>query len=221
MKKWIMMFGAFLSLISSDALANELDVNLRMGSQIATDESFDALQDSNLLPYTTLQLGYGLEEGLLKGVRLFLSYDSSSLAPSDRLSGDLELEWSRHRFMVGGEYGIKIWDMFRPLAGLGVGYALQDMTVRADDVRSDFTHDFAAEAFAGLDFVKDISTFDSGTVLRFVAGGRLGWQMQTEARFDELDSESSDSWNRVGNDIGVLNTDGMFWNLGIGLSAAF
>lgn len=220
MKKYTLIFGAALSFISADAFANEFDVNLRMGSQIATDTSFDALQDSNLLPYTTVQFGYGMTEGSLKDLRLFLSYDSTSVESSSRLLGDLNLDWSRHRFMLGGEYGISLWNMFRPLAGVAVGYALQDMTVRGDDTRTDLTHDVAAEAFAGLDYVKDISTFDSGAVLRLVAGGRLGWQMQTEARFDELDSDRSD-WNRSGNDIGVLETDGMFWNLGLGLSAAF
>ncbi len=220
MKKCILIFGAALSLFSTEALAQELDFQLRLGSQIATDESFDALQDSNLLPYTTLQFGYAATEGSLQGLRLFLSYDSTTNAPNERLSGSLELDWTRYRFMVGGEYGIMLWNMFRPLAGVGVGYALGDMTVTADDVRSDFTHDVAAEAFAGLDFTIRIATFDSGHVLRFKAGTRIGYQLQTEARFDELESDAS-GWNRGTNDLGVLDTDGMFWNLGAGLSLAF
>jgi len=220
MKKCILICGAALSLFSTEALAQELDLQLRLGTQVATDASFDALQDSNLLPYTTLQVGYALTEGSLQGLRLFLSYDNSTTAPSDRLGGGVNLDWTRYRFMVGGEYGIMLWNMFRPLAGIGVGYALGDMTVTADDVRSDFTHDIAVEAFGGLDFMIDIATFDSGQVVRFNAGTRIGYQMQTEARFDQLES-GFPTWNRVDNDLGVLDTDGMFWNLGVGLSLAF
>ncbi|MEZ4460587.1 MAG: hypothetical protein R3E66_12845 [bacterium] len=220
MKNSIFTLVLASTVVSSAASANELDVGLRVGSQIATDTSFDALQDSNYLTYSTLQIGYGLS-GSLDGLRLFFAYDSSTIPSQERLLGQVDLEWTRYRFMLGGEYGPTLWNHIKPLAGVAVGYALQDLTVRAQDVRSDFTHDLAVEGFLGLDYVTTIAQWETGQKLNLYAGGRLGWQMQTEARFDELDSDADDEWSRVNNDLGVLDTDGMFWNLGVGLSFAF
>lgn len=207
-----------ISLFSATAMANELDVQLRVGSQVAEDSSFDAIQDDNLLSYTTLQFGYA--PGGVDGLRLFFGYDNSTTPGQSRL-GALNLDWARYRFMLGGEYGVRMFGFLKPLVGVSAGYALQEMTFDASDVRTDYTHDVALEGYGGLDFVTDIATFETGEVLSLVAGGRLGWQMQTEARFDELDAEQSDGWTRPNNDIGVMNTDGLFWNIGVGLSLAF
>lgn len=219
MNKWMLMTGLAVTLLSADAMADNADINMRFGAQVAKDASYDAIDEDNILTYSTVELGYGV--GAQDGLRLTLSYDMSTAPNADRLGGSYALDWTRYRFMLGAEYGVIVLKYVKPLVGISAGYALQDMTVRADDVRSDFTHDIAVEGYLGLDGVLTLNTFQNGNSLQLVAQGRLGYQMQTEARFDELDSEADDQWTRTENDIGVLDVNGMFWNLGVGVRYSF
>lgn len=217
MKAWNVMAILGGLAVSNVAWAGELDVQLRMGSQIAEDTSFDALSQNNQLTYSALQVGMGMPA--VDGLRLYFNYDNSTL-PSAVAVNNVALDWTRYRFMLGGEYGMAFGPL-RPHLGLAGGYALQELTVDAGDSRTDFTHDVAFEGYLGTDFRTDVAQWDGGQTMFFIAGARLGYQMQTEARFDELDSEADDGWRRPDNDFGVLDVDGLFWNIGVGLGFAF
>lgn len=203
-------------------------VDLRLGSSYAEDDSFDALADNDAIGLYQLGIGYDLTE-LVPGLRAFFIYEVN-LPESEstrRFGGSALLDWRRHRFMALGDYGWEFFGFLRPAARLGAGYSLQtlDADLGNQPIMSDNAHDFVVQASAAAEAGWEVGKI-AGIPLQLSLVGQFGYQFQTEAEFDELafdeDAYSgSDPWDRQGLALGSVDTNGFFWDLGVGFRFGF
>ncbi len=228
----IWMFCALIMAYSSSASAQEnasgLLVDLRIGSTYAEDDSFDALNDDDTIGLYQLGIGYDLAE-FVPGLRAFFVYEVNLPEAEfmDRFGGAVELDWRRHRFMALGDYGREFFGFLRPAVRLGAGYSLQSLDARIGNQpdMSDFAHDLVVQGSLAAEAGWDVGAI-AGLPLRISLVGQWGYQFQTEGEFDELEFDedafgADDPWDREQLALGGVNTNGYFWDLGVGFRLAF
>jgi hypothetical protein len=194
----------------------ELIFELRALSFHPTDSSFDALSDDDTYTGGMLGAGYDIGRLTVPGLRAYLLYFGGG-TDIERFDGDLDMSWSRNLFMAAADFGPELFCFFRPSARLGVGYALQELDFETSGAsRDDYAHDLVGLGSIGLEF---FTPKDFLGPLRFSLIGEFGYQAQTQASFDEFSAEHAedDPWVRQEASLGELNTDGLFWDLGVGI----
>jgi hypothetical protein len=200
---------------ATDAFASELALELRVNTQYVTDPSFDALSDENYTVGTQLAIGYDLSLAGIPGLRAYLLFDGTGQDQS-RFNNALDLTWERTALMLAADYGPDLWGFFRPSARIGAGYVTQGLEVYTSGRNlTDRAHDFGALGALGFElYVPYSEAFSRAT---FGLTGQLGYFFQTRATFDGLTAEQDDNdpWIREPVDFGTLNTNGLFWNLGL------
>ncbi len=192
----------------------ELLFELRVPSYYPTDSSFDAFSDDDNYTGGMLGAGYDLGELTVPGLRAYLLYFGGG-ADQERFDGDLDLTWSRNLFVAAADYGPTLWDVLRPSARIGAGYALQALEVdTATSIKDDYAHDFVGLGSLGFELSTPRGMLGS---VRLSLLGEFGYQLQTTATFDELESGGSGDFEVQEASFGDLNTNGVFWDLGVGL----
>ncbi len=194
----------------------ELLFELRGQTHYVSDDSFDALSDTSDHGGGLLGVGYALGE-VLPGLRAHLLYAGGD-ASTRRFDGAVDLNWERLLFMAAADWGPEFYGTVRPYARLGAGYALQYLELETTgSPKDDHAHDLAAlgsvglEAYTPRDF---LGRFRLGLI------GQFGYIAQTTATFDELDADGDDEWERDQAAMGDLDTNGLFWDIGLGLRVA-
>lgn len=237
----MMVLAGFLGagLVSVDASAaepeslvvsapqNELIVEIHSAMLHPMSDSVDALSDDHWFEGVSLGLGYDLSYLVLPGLRGFVLYEAVGKS-QERFDGALDLDWMRQVVMVAADYGPDLWGFVRPSVRLGAGYATQKLhltTNRAESTRpSDRTHDLAATGAVGLELYIPFGDDPAGSLffnkVTFGLGGHVGYMFQTTAEFDEL-TRSGDSWQQEPLQLGELDMNGLYWNLGLTVRVRF
>ncbi len=233
MKRTFVMVGALVALaLPSTAWADkpewseptgDLVGELRLVSAYAPDSSLDAVTDDDRFTMVTLGVGWGFEN-LLPGARAYLTYTAGGLTNS-RLGSELTWEWARSLFMAEVDYGPTLFKFLRPWGRVGVGYALHsiELDTEASPVIYDYSHDLAVRPSVGFDVFLPLEW--SNRRFPFTVGltTEFGYLIMTSATFDELRYEDEgfvaegeeDQFARETPDLGSLNTNGFYWNLGL------
>jgi hypothetical protein len=194
----------------------------------AADASSKAIDDDGVLTGSSVGVMWAPLDGLpqLRGVFMFQGLGSDP-GGVQRFGGDLEMLWSRQRFMLGLDAGEELLGFLRPSARVAAGYSLQQLELGPSAVW-DYAHDVALQGSLGLEAFLDLSRLEGGdeepwSRLRLGMRYQLGWSWQSAARFDELRDRSDErdaTWQTADVDMGTLNTDGLFWTLGVNLAYA-
>lgn len=198
------------------AFSQEPDLlfELRVPSFYPTDASFDAFSDDDQYSGGMLGAGYDIGSFTLPGLRAYLLYVGGGVDQT-RFDGDLDLSWSRNLFLAAADWGPELCGIFRPSARVGAGYALQALEVdTATSIKDDYAHDVVGLGSLGF----ELSTPEGmlGSVqLSFL--GEFGYQAQTDANWDELGGGGNGGFETQEASLGDLNTNGWFWDLGIGV----
>lgn len=212
---------ALAATVGSPAVAQDIRLDLRAGGFIGPHESLDAVADTNVIGSSTIRLSTAL--GALDGLRLFLEYGTDTSGEVDRLGFELRTDYTRHRFMLGGEWGPMLFGFLRPFAGLSAGYALGTLDAQLPTADyEDFSHDIIGDVFLGTEATLPLGRRDT-TKWFGSAGVRFGARGQTSAEFDELSTDRSDDdpWRRVDPKLGTLFPNGWYWDIGIGIARKF
>jgi hypothetical protein len=192
----------------------ELLFELRVPSFYPTDSSFDAFSDDDHYTGGMLGAGYDIGSFTVPGLRAYLLYVGGG-ADQSRFNGDLELSWTRNLFMAAADWGPELWGVFRPSARVGAGYALQALEVdTATSIKDDYAHDIVGLGSVGFEVSTPKKMF-SGVQLSIL--GEFGYQAQTNATWDELEGGGNGGFETQEASLGDLNTNGVFWDLGLGL----
>jgi hypothetical protein len=195
---------------------SELIFELRTPSFYPTDASFDALSDDDAYSGGMLGAGYDIGRLTVPGLRAYVLYFGGG-TDKERFDGALDMSWSRNLFLAAADFGPELYDFFRPSARLGAGYALQWLEFSTTgSPREDYAHDLVGLGSLGFEFFTP-EGFLGSVRLSFL--GEVGYQAQTTATFDEFgaDSGEDDPWQRQEASFGELSTNGLFWDLGIGV----
>lgn len=225
--KWQMIsMIAVLSALATPAFAqdggefpNGLMLEMRIAGHVATDVSMDAVSEDNPLPVFHLAVLTSIPQ--VPGLRAGLLYKTSELLGPPRLGNNLQLDWSMQQVLAMADYGPTLFGYLRPSIRLGLGYSLQTIDVELNKVgHSDWAHDFAYFASGNVEMTWAVYHTEN-TVLRLGLSGELGYQGQTNAMFDELEREKSDTWDRQAPALGSLKTDGLLWSFGANLNFGF
>jgi hypothetical protein len=192
----------------------ELIFELRGQSFYTRDASFHALSDDQLHGGGHLSAGIDLGAWTVPGLRGHLVYMGGGVDRS-RFDDLVEFDWRRDVFMVAADWGPELWGVFRPSVRLGAGYAMQNLDVNSGgSTLEDRTHDLAALGAVGLEFYTRRGYLGAARI-GFI--GNFGYMAQTAATFDELEADSDDDFERQPVNFGALNTNGLFWDIGLGL----
>ncbi len=200
---------------------DELILEVRGFSLYASSDSADAISDDGVLEGISLGLGYDLSNYVVLGLRGYVLFDATGESKS-RFDGAVNLDWERQVVMLAADYGPDLRGMFRPSVRLGLGYATQKLQIQSGvqtgSKYTDHTHDLAALGAVGFELYIPYSTQEQGGSIfkRFTLGlsGHVGYMLQTNAEFDELEA-SDDSWQPAPLNVGALDVDGVYWNLGL------
>lgn len=200
---------------------DELILEVLALSLYAPSDSVDAVSDDGWLEGISLGLGYDLTNYVAPGLRGYVLFDAIGES-KERFDGGVNLDWSRQVVMLAGDYGPDLWGMFRPSVRLGLGYATQGLQVQSGGASGakyhDRTHDLAALGAVGFELYIPYSTQEVGGSIfkRFTVGlsGHVGYMLQTTAEFDELEA-ADDAWQHAPLNVGGLDMDGVYWNLGL------
>lgn len=199
----------------------DLIFDMRVLAQYPQDDSFDALSETNTL--NNLQLGFGHAlDGVFPGLRGYFLYETSLHTTPNLFNESIETSWSQNYFMLAAEWGPTLWDFFRPYARLAGGYALQSFSVDlGDTLLGDYTHDVAFSGSLGFEGFFKLGQVGGADFYGAVIT-EVGYRGQTVAEFDELTPEDDDSaFPTEAVNLGELHTNGVFWDLGIGIRMAF
>ena len=236
---WARSSAALLALTSAllawapDALADDLVVELGAQVVLATDPSYDLIDDRDTLTGLSLAVGVSPIKALPMLRVLGLYQASGPDNPQPRLGDRGRLAWSQTRLMAAMDLGPEVFGFLRPYARMGAGYSLQSLTWRSSSVtRHDYAHDvvgFGAlgiEAFLTLDRLASDPAMSWLTELKLGVSGQLGLLSQTDATFDELRPDqdtlpADDPWTRQALNLGRLKADGAFWSLGVTARMSF
>ena len=208
---------------SAPAAATQYDLiaDVRIQTSYVEDASYDAVAEDDILSSFHLGVGYGLES-VLPGLRTYFIYETALNEPMDRLGESTRIEWGQHVFLLAGEWGPELWGFLRPYARVGIGYALQTLDLSTDGASAtmyDYAHDFAYTGSAGFEAFWKLE----GVTLAFM--GQFGYRGQTESEFDELrydaDDLPDDGFEREELSVGTIDTNALFWDLGVGVRFAF
>jgi hypothetical protein len=221
MKTTITAITAFIALsaIASTATADDLVVQTRITTAYYNDTSFDALSEYNAKSDFTLAAAWELQRML----RFGLQFQTAPRLTTSRFGGDSYHEWGRQKILATGEWGFYPAQWLRPHVQLGVGYVHQFLSVESTGPRlKDHAHDLGGFAALGV---------EAGIPVRWGRIGlatSLGYELQTTARFDELRHDrkafeakyepDDDPWDRAHADFGSLETNGVFWTVGLSVS---
>jgi hypothetical protein len=194
----------------------------------AADSSTKAIDKDGVFTGSVLGVAWAplVQLPQLRGVFMFQGIGNDP--DEQRFNGELNASWSRQRFMLGADIGQEFLGFLRPSARVAAGYSLQQLEIGPDAI-SDYTHDIALqgslglEAFLDLWRLSDLGDDEDWGRLRLGMRYQWGWSWQSAAQFDELRDRSDDAqttWKTDDVNLGSLNTDGMFWTLGLNLSYA-
>lgn len=227
--RYFMLLGAtLLSILSAgDAFAeNDLTVDIRIQTAYNEDRSYDAFSDGDTL--STFHLAVGHELAAIPGLRTSIAYQVRMPDhDGSRFSGDLELDWQQYHFLGLVDWGPTLWEIFRPYARLGGGYALNTLTATTPERHfNDKTHDIAYTGSVGFEALLGGKKLGDSLGISFAILGQFGYQGQTGADFGELSRDEDtlgedDPWSRADLSVGTLNTSGLFWDLGLGIRFDF
>lgn len=229
--RYLTALSALLSmiLVSSTASADEVGVELDLGTNYTSDARYDAIDDNDYqgrfgasLSYQTARLVPDLE-------MLFLFQRAIGDRRVNRFSSAYTSEWQQRRFMLGADYGPTFFNFLRPSARLGAGWAMQTLEVRTTGpTLQDRAHDFVAFGALGLGARFRVPMQDGSRLEAMVLGlqTHYGYMYQTEATFDQLEASSDaysedDPWARQSSSLGGVSTRGLFWDMGISMRFAF
>lgn len=203
-----------------EAHAGELAFEVRNNLLYPTDESTHAVRDTSYMHGVALGVGYDLSDLVLSDLRVYLLLDAGGTTKS-RFGGALQFDWSRNAFMLAADYGPEFFGFLRPSVRLGAGYVRQHLEISSSlPAVFDRAHDLAAMGAIGFEAFIPYATdpkhrgawLGSFTV---GVGGHFGYYAQTAASFDNLRPYGDQPWDHDGGDLGTLDPNGLFWNLGI------
>lgn len=227
------MIGLLTTLCASNAMADELSLELENQAVYSTDASLDVIDNDDTQSTVNLTIGYSTPR-LSEHLRLLFSYQNTfqQFSEQTRLGGALKTEWHQARFLLGADIGPELWGFFRPKARIGLGYSLQELKLTTSDKPlMDYAHDFTAFGAVGAEVVLHLRDYTDPAELPYLSRVSLGLQSlygysyQTNADFDELrvDGESlpdDDPWRRSDVNIGTIDNSGMFWTFGFMVSVS-
>ena len=205
-------------LVSQTAAADELLVEGQVLGMVGQSQDFVNLSAGNGTGGMGFLVGYQMDT--MPELRFLASYGVDGMTVN-RFNRHMTASWSRHRVMVGADYGILLFaDFVRPLARVGVGYAGQRLALSADGVEyADRAHGFAAQGQAGVEV--DFTAARTEGPLSVGANFLVGYLWQTSASFDAMaptaERRDDDPWSRSSYDAGSLSARGVTWNLGVSL----
>jgi hypothetical protein len=194
-----------------------LVLSMRSATFDLSDESFEAFGDDD---YTSgqVEVGYGLGESLLPGLRGFVIYSGGGIGTRRLFGGELRMDWRRDLFMLAAGWGPELWGFFRPSVRLGGGYALQSVEMETSGPKmTDYAHDLAGFAAISVEFFTPENFLGAFRLGLLVESGYLA---QTSANFDEF-SRDGDGWTQQEAALGDLSASGEFFNIGVGLTLPF
>ncbi|CAN0521951.1 unnamed protein product [Laminaria digitata] len=215
---------------SSVASADELGVELDMGTVYTSDQAYDLFDDNDYYGDFGAGLSYSTER-LIPEIELLALYERSlgAARSESRFSGALQTRWIQRRFMVGADYGPTFFGFLRPSARVGAGWAMQTLRVNTTGAQlKDRAHDLVAFGALGLGARFRVPTDPSSRVrsVTFGVETHYGYMYQTEATFDQLRADrdaydEDDPWTRQDVSLGGVDTGGLFWDLGLSLRLGF
>lgn len=200
---------------------DEIILEVQSFSLHTVSDSVDAISNDGMFEGISLGLGYDLSNYVVSGLRGYVLFDATG-ETTERFDGVVNLDWERQVYMLGADYGPDLWGMFRPSVRLGLGYATQSFQVQSGGLTgstyNDRAHDLAALGAVGAElYIPYATKVEGGSIFkRFTLGlsGHVGYMVQTAAEFDEL-KVTDDSWQHASLNVGELNLNGVYWNLGL------
>lgn len=221
---------ATLAATAQEARADQLTIEFDAMSVRARDSSFDAIDEEDVYGNAALGIGYELGDAL-PGLQVLALYQSNIMEyqQGERLDSALQLDWKQRRVMAAADWGPMLFGFLRPSIRLGAGYSQQYMEMRTSEpTLYDRAHDFVGFGAVGLGAYVELGRSPSiprdSFLGRLTLGAQthLGYIGQTTATFDELSADpdalpEDDPWQRQPVDLGSLNSNGMFWNVGLAL----
>ena len=212
--------AAIVSTIATtpSATADDLVVETAVRTAYYTDPSFDVISEYNA--HSNFNFGAAWDFQRLSGLRLGVMLQIMPRLATSRFDGDLRVNWGQQRALGTAEWGFDLWSWLRPFAGVGLGYAHQFLSLDTTGPRlKDHAHDLTAFAGAGIDVGLPVRWGRIGLA------SSIGYELQTNARFDELRHDRNafdhkyapddDPWDRARADFGTLRTNGLYWTLGL------
>lgn len=231
MKAMITLMAVALVSSASTAFADEAYLEFHGGTLETDDAGY-----TNMVGEDPASAGAGVvlgfEPAAIDGFRLITTYGSDRFQGS-RFANDLSMDWVRHRVMVGADYRLDvISDRIKPMARVAFGYAYQSLGLTAEQreyLGSD--HGLIGTAAGGLEATLfDSDDRDEGILsyLSFGLNFLVGYSWQTEASFDEMESQDApaepnddDPWRRANYDAGAMHLHGMTVNFGLMMQYKF
>lgn len=210
------------------AHAGDLQLEGDISTEYPTDPSWDALNDNNINTSANLGVAYGLDDFVpLSGLRAVVQFSGTGME-SHRFDGDYKFGWSRNLYLVGADWGPEIAGFMRPFARVSAGVARQhlEVTPNGSVQFQDSEVDFATKNSVGLElyipFEKkgDSSSFGLSDMFTFGLSGQFGYLWQAPANFDGMRAPDGthgkdDPWSRTSVNLGELNTNSTFWDVGL------
>jgi hypothetical protein len=215
--------SAWASTPEQRGTTGDLVGEVRLVSAHATDGSVDAITDEDQFTMVSLGVGWGFEQ-ILPGLRGYATYTTGGVT-NTRLGSELTWEWGRSLVLAEAEWGPTLFEFFRPWVRLGAGYALHSLRLdtQASPQIYDYAHDVAVKPSAGFDVFLPMSW--SARAFPFSVGlsTEFGYLFMTEATYDELRYENEgfvpegedDPFTRETPDLGNMNSNGFYWNIGL------
>lgn len=203
-----------LSCISSSLWAQDIRFDLRLGTQVLSDQSIDFVSDENTVPTQTLRVS----SELLPDTRFIVEYGLEAPQKVVR-HAQIDARYLRQRFMAGADWGPTLFGFLRPFAGATVGYTLGFIELETSQVRyEDYSHDIIIDMYLGGE-----ATIKIGRRWFITGGLRFGTRLQTLAEFDEATTErpEDDPWQRLDPELGTLNPNGWYVDFGAGFGIRF
>jgi len=229
MKRAAAALAVFLVVSAAAPIAaDELLTEIRGHASYPFHSSFDLVSDRNVI--SGFDFGAGWQFDGVPGLRTLVVFQTTAPGRLDSalFGGETQIEWGRQRVLGVLDFGVSPWVWFRPFVRGGLGYAHQFLAVHSAGPRlKDNAHDLAGFGSGGLNFEFPMSFGGFGV------SSEVGYTFQTPATFDELrhdrkafeeefeDEEEGDPWTREHSSLGTLNTNGVFWDIGIHLRLAF
>ena len=218
-----------VALVSNTASADEIGLEVDVGTNYASDSSYDAIDDNDYHGRFGANLSYQSERLVPDLEMLFLFQRAIGDRRVNRFSSAYTSEWQQRRFMLGADYGPTLFGFLRPSARLGAGWAMQTLEVRTTGpTLQDRAHDFVAFGALGLGARFRLAGQEGSRLKAVVLGlqTHYGYMYQTEATFDQLAASSDaypedDPWTRQSSALGSLSTSGLFWDMGVSMRFAF
>ncbi len=200
------------------AFADELVAESRVQTSYPVDTSYDYVSSRNAL--SEWAFGVGWEFDALAGLRTLLLFQSVvGRVDESAFAGDFDTGWGRQKVLGGLEWGFDIARYVRPYVRGGVGYSHQFLELYTDGPRrKDHAHDVAGFGSGGVNLTLPLPFGGIGVT------SQVGYLFQTAATFDEMrfdrdqfddEYEDEDPWQRQESSVGSLDTNGIFWDLGL------